>query len=68
MSEMYVILSLIIGNIDVCRATAQENELASYPIGDIGEYIVPKPILGGHNFFSFELAGYWSCCIVESNF
>ena len=46
----YVILSLIIGIIDVCRATAQENELASYPIGDIGEYIVPKPILGVHNF------------------
>ena len=50
MLKAYVILSLIIGIIDVIRATAQDNELASYPIGDIGEYIVPKPILGVHNF------------------
>ena len=50
MLKAYVILSLIIGIIDVCRATAQENELASYHIGDIGEYIEPKPILGVHNF------------------
>ena len=46
----YVILSLIIGIIDVIRATAQDNELASYPIGDIGYYVEPKPILGVHNF------------------
>ena len=38
MLKAYVILSLIIGIIDVCRAIAQENELASYLIGDIGEY------------------------------
>lgn len=50
MLKSYVILSLIIGIIDVCRATAQENELASYLVGDIGEYIVPKPIWGVHNF------------------
>ena len=47
MLKVYVILPLIIGIIDVCRATVQDNKLASYPIG---EYVEPKPILGIHNF------------------
>ena len=50
MLKAYVILSLIIGIIDVISATVQDNELASYPIGDIGEYVEPKQILGIHNF------------------
>ena len=46
----YVIMSLIIGIIDVRRIVLQDQYFDNVPIGDIGYYIEPKPILGIHNF------------------
>jgi len=47
---LYVIISIIIGIRDLYRLNSQENYLDSVPIGDIGDYVVPKRILGIHNF------------------
>lgn len=46
----YVILSVIIGIIDVVKIYDQNEYFGTVPYGDIGEYIEPKPILGIHNF------------------
>lgn len=46
----YVIMSLIIGIIDVRRIVLQDQYFDTVPIGDIGDCIEPKPILGIHNF------------------
>lgn len=46
----YVILSVIIGIIDVVRIVEQESYFDTVPMGDIDYYIEPKPILGIHNF------------------
>ena len=47
---LYVIISVIIGIRDLYRLKSQQNYLASVPIGDIGDYVVPKRIFGIHNF------------------
>ena len=47
---VYSIAGVVIGLIDVARVTSQEEYLSQFPIGDIGEYVFPKKILGVHNF------------------
>ena len=46
----YVVVSIIIGLADVSKIRRQERSLDSFPIGDIGYYVFPKPILGTHNW------------------
>lgn len=50
---MYVIISVIIGAMDLMKLAAFEEEIASFPRGDVGEYVSEEPaepILGIHNF------------------
>lgn len=46
----YLAVSALVGIIDLVRMARQENELASYPIGDIGYYVFPQKITGLHNW------------------
>lgn len=46
----YLVVSVIIGIIDLIRMVHQEDELASYPVGDIGYYVFPTEITGVHNW------------------
>ena len=46
----YIILSVIIGIIDTVKIYNQNCYLDSFPIGDIGEYVEARPIIGIHNF------------------
>lgn len=43
-------IGIIIGVRDIIRLTKQDKYLAQFPIGDIGEYIIPKKILGVKNY------------------
>lgn len=45
----YIIVSILVGIIDVVRAVRQEGDLDSFPIGDM-EYVVPNRIYGIHNW------------------
>jgi hypothetical protein len=46
----YLVVSFIVGVIDLIRMAHQEDELASYPVGDIGYYVFPTKITGVHNW------------------
>ena len=50
---VYLMLSAFVGLVDLTLLRHQEEELASFPAGDIGEYVFPKKILGIHNVIFF---------------
>ena len=50
---IYVVISLVVGIVDVLKLTSQEEELSTFPRGDLGVNIVPKKILGIHNLIFF---------------
>ena len=50
---IYVVISLGVGIVDVLKLKSQEEELSTFPRGDVGVNIVPKKILGIHNLIFF---------------
>ena len=49
----YLLISGVVAVYDVIRLKNQDEELNSFPQGDIGYYIEPKRILGIHNVIFF---------------
>ena len=47
---IYLVVSLAVGIYDLRRFGKQDEELASYPIGDVEYYIKPKKLFGIHNW------------------
>ncbi len=50
---IYVVISLGVGIVDVLKLKSQEEELSTFPRGDVGVNIVPKKVLGNHNLIFF---------------
>lgn len=50
---IYFVVSIFVGIADIARITKQEEELSSFPRGDIGVNIFPRKILGIHNLIFF---------------
>ena len=46
---VYVIISILIGVLDVVSIYARDTDLNHTPTGDIGYYVIPKHITGVHN-------------------
>ena len=46
---IYLVVSLIVGLLDLSAMYYQNIYLSSFPTGDIGSYIKPKHITGLHN-------------------
>ena len=49
---IYLIISVVVGIVDIKRLQAQEDYFASIPYGDLESY-EPKPITGVHNWVVF---------------
>ncbi len=49
----YLIISVIVALIDLYKMSKQEDYLGTFPLGDLGEFIELKPVMGVHNIIFF---------------
>ena len=51
--KIFLVISIVIGIVDIIRMKEQEDYISKFPIGDIGYYVEPKRIMGLHNIIFF---------------